>query len=81
MAKKEEKKKLRILNPAELAPLVGGKDFKCNKTGDTIACAPLVADVTVCVSFEASCPSGFSSKCNLSSKIDIVCPSGFSVGH
>lgn len=74
------KRKLRILNPAEMRPLTGGKSSsKCNKTGDTILCS-LFADVKVCKHFEADCPSGFSSKCSISSKITISCPSNFSIG-
>lgn len=75
-----KKRKLRILNPAELAPITGGNSISCNKTGDTIICS-MIADLTVCVSFEAKCPSGFSSDCSLSSNITIICPSGFTVGR
>lgn len=34
----KNKRKLRILNPAEMRPLTGDAEFsyKCNKAGDTI---------------------------------------------
>ena len=57
--KMKQKRKLQVLNPAEMRPLTGGGTvFKCSKTGDTILCN-WMADVTACKSFEAKCPSGF----------------------
>ncbi len=77
---KEKKRKLRILNPAELSSLVGGVNSAvCKKHGDTILCMPSVADLKLCISFEATCPSGFDSKCSLLSKITIACPSKFTI--
>lgn len=74
------KRKLRILNPAEMRPLTGGHDlsYKCNKAGDTIICGP-GADVVACVQFEGTCPSKFSSNCSIFSGITINCPSSFTV--
>lgn len=74
------KRKLRILNPAEMRPLTGGTvhSSKCNKSGDTIICA-FPADVKVCMQFEATCPSKFSSDCSTQSRITINCPSSFSI--
>lgn len=50
-------RKLRLLNASEMKPILGGAS--CNKTGDTILCAPLIANVKVCASFEATCPGSF----------------------
>lgn len=74
------KRKLRILNPAEMRPLTGGTElsYKCNKAGDTIVCGP-GADVKACIHFEGACPSKFSSNCSIHSRITINCPSGFTV--
>lgn len=74
------KRKLRILNPAEMRLLTGGNEetFKCNKAGDTIVCA-LIADVKACKHFEGTCPSNFSSTCSTSSKISINCTNNFTI--
>jgi len=74
------KRKLRILNPAEMRPLTGGteRSYKCNKAGDTIICHPL-ADVKACATFEGTCPSKFSSNCSISSGITMNCPSSFTI--
>ena len=47
------KRKLRVLNPAEMRPLTGGTDttYKCNKSGDTIICG-FPADVKACINLE-----------------------------
>lgn len=34
----EQKRRLRVLNPAKMQSLRGGEEFKCSGTGDTIAC-------------------------------------------
>lgn len=70
-------RKLRLLNASEMKPILGGAS--CNKTGDTILCAPLIANVKVCASFEATCPGSFSSSCSIMSSITITCPSSFTV--
>lgn len=78
--KMKQKRKLQVPNPAEMRPLTGGGTvFKCSKTGDTILCN-WMADVTACKSFEAKCPSGFSSQCSLSSSIAISCSSRITIG-
>lgn len=75
------KRKLRVLNPAEMRPLTGGTDttYKCNKSGDTIICG-FPADVKACINLEGKCPSKFSSECSVSSSITITCPSKFTIG-
>ena len=74
------KRKLRILNPAEMRPLTGGTEhsFKCNKAGDTIICN-VIADLKACAHFEGICPSKFSSNCSIDSSVIFNCPSRFSI--
>lgn len=74
------KRKLRILNPAEMHPLTGGAElsYKCNKAGNTIICG-IGADMTACLHFEGTCSSQFSSGCSIFSSITINCPSGFTI--
>lgn len=76
------KRKLRILNPAEMRPLTGGTElsYKCNKAGDTIICG-LGSDVTACIHLEGACPSKFSSHCSIFSSITLNCPSSFTIAR
>jgi hypothetical protein len=73
--------KFTPLNGLEAAAIKGGGSGHttfCSKTGDTIICN-FVADIKVCVSFEASCPSGkFSSECT-GSQVTITCPNDFTI--
>lgn len=53
-------------------------DGICNGKGDVILCT-IVADVVVCMHFEAGCPEKFVSDCT-PSKVTITCPSQFTIG-
>lgn len=74
-----KKFKMALLNAEKMTELKGG--VSCDKTGDTILCLPIVGpDVKLCISFEATCPSGFSSNCSILSSITITCPGAFNIG-
>lgn len=71
-------RKLKLLNASEQKVLFGGKQ-KCNESGDTIFCPPIGgSDIKLCMEFEGTCQSSFSSSCSMI-KVTITCPASFTV--